>query len=136
MPRFKLYSNQPVLYCQAELRKGKRVAILTTALDTGATFTMVPNEAFLRIGINPINSKRRVRVTTGSSIVFARILTVPSFRALGHELKNFDVVCYDIPSESSIEGLIGLNFLRHFNVHLNFLDKNIELTPSRKTRPL
>lgn len=44
-------------------------------------------------------------------------------------VENIDVVCHDLPEGSIIEGLLGLDFLRHFDVNISFSTGTIELRP-------
>ena len=98
------------------------------ALDTGATYTMVPNKAVLSIDINPSKTHRTIEVTTGSGVIIAPIVIIPKFRAFEFEIKNLEVICHNLPPESAVEGLLGLNFLKHFNVFLKFPKNILEIT--------
>ena len=98
------------------------------ALDTGATYTMIPVEAAIAIGCNPLECPRKIEITTGSSIEYTPLILIPKFRDFGIEIKNMEVVCHDLPSESPVEGLLGLNFLKESKITINFF-KNIIVTP-------
>lgn len=101
--------------CQA-----KRAVVLRMLVDTGATYTMIPRKAALAIGLDPTSALRRLPVITASAVEYIPLLRVPVWRCLGVELHHFDVVCHDLPPESAVEGLLGLNFLRHFNPFQRF----------------
>lgn len=98
------------------------------ALDTGATYTIIPVESAIAIGCDPIKSHKRIEITTGSGVEYVPIVCVPRFKSLGFEVKNLDVVCHDLPTKSPIDGLLGLNFLTQFNVYLKFLEHTLEVT--------
>ena len=66
---------------------------------------------------------------TANRIVLANRLTVRELTAIGETVENVDVVCHNLPEGSLIEGLFGLNFLRHFDVNISFLTGTIELRP-------
>ena len=102
---------------------------ITMALDTGAILTMIPIETALAIGYDPARTTKRVELVTASGLEFVPRLMVRTIRSLGHTVRNVDVVCHDLPTQSPVKGLLGLNFLRHFNVHLNFLRQHIALHP-------
>ena len=127
MSKFKLDTNQGIIFCRVEISKKQQSVFLKMALDTGATYTMVPPEAVMSIGIDPSRSKRKIEVTTGSGIIFVPIITIPRFRAFGFEIKNLEVICHNLPPESAVEGLLGLNFIKHFNVLLKFLQHTLEV---------
>jgi len=96
------------------------------ALDTGATLTVIPLETAQAIGYDPAQAMKRMEMVTASGLELAPQLTVRIARCLGQTVRHLDVLCHDLPAQSPVKGLLGLNFLRHFNVHLNFLHKRLE----------
>jgi predicted aspartyl protease len=125
--QFPLDRKQHLIFCEALIRKGRKEVRLNLALDTGASYTMISSDASLDIGINPAKSKRQIDVTTGSGVILTPVVSVPIFRSLGQEVRNLEVICHDLPSEGIVDGLLGLNFLKHFNVHLKFLDGTMDV---------
>ena len=112
MSQFKFNPKQSIIICRAEI-VGPRVEVyLKMAVDTGATFTMIPFETAIAIGCDPLRSQRKIEITTGSSVEYVSIITVPKFRAFGAEIENMEVVCHNLPTQSPVEGLLGLNFLK------------------------
>ncbi len=99
------------------------------ALDTGASDTSIPTKVALDLGYDLSNPKHRVRLTTGSGTVPAKIITVRKLTAIGESVENIDILCHDLPAESTIDGVLGLNFLRHFDVNISFSTGIIELQP-------
>ena len=97
------------------------------ALDTGATYTMAPIEAAIAIGCNPLRSQRRIEITTGSSIEYVPIVIIPKFRAFGIEIRNMEVICHNLTPQSTVEGLLGLNFLKESKAIIDF-SKNVIAT--------
>ena len=93
---------------------------IAMALDTGAILTMIPIETALAIGYDPANTAKRVELITASGIELAPQLTVRTAQCLAQTVRHLDVVCHDLPTQSPVKGLLGLNFLRHFDLHLNF----------------
>ena len=57
----------------------------------------------------------------------APVITVSRVIALGEEVMDLEVACHDIPSNAYADGLLGLNFLRNFNIHLRFKEGVIEI---------
>jgi aspartyl protease family protein len=98
----------------------KRAVVLRMLVDTGATYTMIPRKAALAIGLNPTAAIRRIPVITASVVEYVPLLRVPVWRCLGIELRGFEVLCHDLPPESAVDGLLGLNFLRHFTAFQRF----------------
>ena len=99
------------------------------ALDTGASDTSIPTKVASDLGYDLSNPKHLVRLTTGSGTIPSKIITVRKLTAIGETVENIDVLCHDLPEESTIEGVLGLNFLRHFDVNILFSTGTIELHP-------
>jgi predicted aspartyl protease len=95
-------------------------AIVNLALDTGATWTLVSWEAAVLVGYDPAKIQQRTAITTGSGIEYCPKLNFLSIEALGKSAKGLEVLCHTLPPTSRVDGLLGLNFLRRFNVSLNF----------------
>jgi clan AA aspartic protease (TIGR02281 family) len=105
--------------------------VITRVLDTGAVHTVIPIETALVIGYDPAKLKRHIEVVTASGVVLAPLLRIHALRCLGQTVRNPQVLCHDLPAQSPVKGLLGLNFLRHVNVHLNFRSKRLELHPKK-----
>ena len=97
------------------------------ALDTGASNTMIPTEVAVDLGYDLSNPNEQMMTANG--IVLANRIAVRKLTAIGETVENIDVVCHDLPEGSIIEGLLGLNFLRHFDVNISFSTGTIELHP-------
>ena len=87
---------------------------LKLAVDTGATYTMLPPDLLLDIGYDPAAATRRLELSTASGLVVAPLLRIRSLKCLGLAVKWMEVVAHPLPPESPVEGLLGLNFLAHF----------------------
>lgn len=92
----------------------KRTIAIRMLVDTGATYTMIPRKAALAIGLDPTSATRHRAIITASAVEYVPLLRVPRWRCLGIELRNFECLCHDLPPESAVDGLLGLNFLSHF----------------------
>ena len=100
---------------------------ILVALDTGASTTMIPTEVAMDLGYDLSNPNEQMMTANG--IVLANRIAVRKLTAIGETVENIDVVCHDLPEGSIIEGLLGLNFLRHFDVNILFSTGTIELHP-------
>ncbi len=100
---------------------------ILVALDTGASTTTIPTEVAVDLGYDLSNPNEQMMTANG--IVLANRIAVRKLTAIGETVENIDVVCHDLPEGSIIEGLLGLNFLRHFDVNISFSTGTIELHP-------
>jgi len=76
-----------------------------------------------------LKAKERVQLITASGTEFAKRINVRRLTVIGETIENIDVLCHDLPGNSPIKGLLGLNFLRHFDVNVSFSTGTIELLP-------
>ena len=85
-----------------------------------------------RLGYDPANPElERQRIVTGSGIEYAPRTTVRSATAIGQRVANLDVLCHDLPPESGVDGLLGLNFFRQFKLTIRFRKGIIDLHKER-----
>ena len=90
------------------------------ALDTGATSTLINTAILVNLGYDPVAPTRRIQMTTGSGVEFVPVLTVSRLAALGEEQLNFHVVAHTLPPSASVDGLLGLDFLRDRDLTISF----------------
>ena len=83
-------------------------------VDTGASLTMIPPQVALLLGCDPAKSKRRVGIVTASGFKYLPVVTIPLVESLGCRVRNFPVICHELPSQSTVDGLLGLDFLSRF----------------------
>ena len=107
---------------------GRFIETAKMALDTGATYCMIPWRLAKALGLKPEISEDKVETITASGTEIAPVVTLESVKVLGEETKNVKTIVHDLPSKSYVDGLLGLSFLKNFNVHLNFRDGILEIT--------
>ncbi len=113
----------------ADLRSS---VVVPVVLDTGASLTILAPDIMTRLGYDPANPElQRQRIITGSGVEYAPRTTVKSATAIGQKVSDLDVLCHDLPPESGVDGLLGLNFIRHFKLTIQFRKGIIDLTRQR-----
>ena len=60
MHSFDINTNLGIILCHGEITANKRSILLKMALDTGATYTIIPYEAAQLAGLNPIRAKEQI----------------------------------------------------------------------------
>ncbi len=109
-----------LIVVQAEVFGPSGSIILRMALDTGATGTMINVAPLAAIGYDPSLAPDRVQVTTGSGVEYAPRIPVARIKVLGEDRDQFPVLAHTLPPSASVDGLLGLDFLRGHIMGLDF----------------
>lgn len=107
--------------------EGNVPRIVTLILDTGASYTQLPWRVLHAIRSDPGPDASTVRVVTTSGVEVPPLARVKRLSAMGKSVDNLEVLCHDLPPEARVDGLLGLNFLRHFNISIRFREGAIEI---------
>lgn len=96
-------------------------------LDTGATYAMISWELADGLGLKPEKAKKWINLTTASTVERSPIVKVKAITVLGRKAKNVEVVVKNLPKEAYVDGLLGLSFLKNFNLEIDFKGGVLEL---------
>lgn len=90
------------------------VLILRLLLDTGASYTMLPVEAVEALGCDTHHPLHRIRIIAANGVIIAPVVAVPWFHCLGQRMEKWPVVAHTLPPGTFVDGLLGMDFLTHF----------------------
>ena len=96
-------------------------------VDTGASFTVISQDAAKELGITIDESTPFIPITTASSVIFNPLVTLRSIRVGEAEVENVDVLVHNLPGRSA--GLLGNSFLSKFKVVLDSVNGKMTLYP-------
>ena len=96
-------------------------------LDTGSSITVIAPEILSQVGLDRTAVVEERIIYTHGGASKSPILIVPRFRAFGQEVRNLRIACEELPPQVRVKGALGLNFLSHFDLRLNFCERYIEL---------
>lgn len=89
-------------------------------LDTGASLTILSRSIAIELGLFSDPKTTTVTLTTAGGQVPAELVHVDSIRVAEAEVRNSLAAIYDLPdAPTGVEGLLGLSFLRQFEVTLD-----------------
>ena len=125
---YSFHAQRGLVIVQTEIFGPTGSIVLRLALDTGATMTMVNVVPLATIGYDPSLAPDRVQVTTGSGVEYTPRISVSMIRALGQERTNFPLLGHTLPPSASIDGLLGLDFLRGQVLNIDFRQGTISLS--------
>lgn len=95
-------------------------------LDTGAAATTLTPRVVEKIGYSRRDSFKKARVHTAIGEEHGYWLRVAEFRVLDVTTPNFAVTVFPL-GHRDIDGLVGMNFLRHFNFEIRPEERRIYL---------
>ena len=96
------------------------------ALDTGATITVVSSRI---ANILALSASAATKVATVGGIITVSLARVRSLKVGDAEVQDLLVSVHDFSPDPRIEGLLGLDFLKHFHVSLDSRRRLLVLGP-------
>jgi clan AA aspartic protease (TIGR02281 family) len=84
----------------------------TFIIDTGATYTTLPSQVAAELGYDTSRAQQ-IQLSTAGGVISAPLLQIHSLDVGGYSVRNLQVVVLP-PGVGPAEGLLGLNFLKHF----------------------
>ncbi|MBI4598365.1 MAG: hypothetical protein HY737_08210 [Candidatus Omnitrophica bacterium] len=72
---------------------------------------MVPPKAALAIGVNPAQSTQFRETLTASGKELIPLIIIPELRIFERSFHRVTLACHELPGESPIDGLLGLDLL-------------------------
>jgi predicted aspartyl protease len=97
-------------------------------LDTGATTSLLDRSVLIALGFDLASATDFVPMTTGSAVESVPRVVVTRFSALGQHRFGFPLLAHALPESAQVFGLLGLDFLRGFELTINFKTGRIDLT--------
>ena len=114
-----LYSESPVRF-QTRVEGPLGFERVEMALDTGASVVVIPTSVAHSLGYSIYQPEETLPLTTPSGLVRAPIITLSSVEVFGAVATGVRAACMDMPLSIGVGGLLGLSFLRNFDVDLHF----------------
>ena len=102
------------------------------ALDTGASVTSIPTYVAKALGYDLSDNCGEIEIVTGSGIKKVKVIQVSKLTAIGESRDNIKVWCCDLPLDLDVVGVLGYNFLEHFDINISFSSDTIEIKPIEK----
>ena len=88
---------------------------------------MISARRLTEVGYDLDKPEEEIYITTGSGLIFVPKIKVEELTALGKTQKNFMVIAHDLPPTASVDGVLGLDFLRGNILKVDFKQGFIEL---------
>jgi clan AA aspartic protease (TIGR02281 family) len=114
----------------AQIKGINDVKELKFIIDTGASKTVIDEDAIRRLGFELYRLQSSDRLMTADGSIRSKILKLPTFCLFEKDLVNFEVNVIKLPPQITyfVDGLIGMDFLLQFgNLRFDFDKKVIEI---------
>ena len=127
MKRYRFERWQNLIVVQAAVEGEHDLTVARLLVDTGSAQTMLSWQTLQAVGHDPAASRERRQIST-----VATTITVPQVRmrrshCLGKVVENFPVLCHTPPFATGIHGLLGMDFLRAFDIAIHVRQGYIEV---------
>ena len=96
-------------------------------MDTGASLSIISFDTLARLGIPSNQVKKMGWFNTANGVVQAPIISLTGFAVGGHIAENIEVGVMDVSQSGAIDGLLGMNFLKHFKFYIDQSDNKMHL---------
>ncbi len=102
-----------------------RGATIRLLVDTGAAITAIDAAVLSRLGYNL--EERSEYFATANGVVEAPVVTLGALTLGESTVNRLTIGALNLDSQTNIDGLLGMNFLRHFEFRLNQDSRKLEL---------
>lgn len=127
MTRFPFDAREGLVVVTGSLLGPSGSSRVRLALDTGATMTIVRTAILVSLGYDTAAAEERVRITTASGVEYVPRLMANRIDALGQRRDNFPVLAHTLPPTTTVDGLLGLDFLRQSVLTIHFVEGFVDL---------
>jgi clan AA aspartic protease (TIGR02281 family) len=127
--KYDLTIENKKIIVSAEIKGVKDTRDFNFILDTGATKSVIDEDAAIRLGYVLYRLEKGDRLMTAGGAIHSKFLKLPKFNLFGKEVVNFEVNVIKFPMQITLvaDGLIGMDFLLNFqNIKFNFDEKTVE----------
>lgn len=100
--------------------KGSDFVKVFAVIDTGASFCSISSEDAISLGYEPANLVETKPIVTANGIIEAPIVSLDCVEVLGKKATGVAAIVHNLPEKSGVEALIGISFLKHFRLVMDF----------------
>jgi clan AA aspartic protease (TIGR02281 family) len=97
-------------------------------IDTGASLTILTPDTLERLGIHYTNTGRTNVFTTANGLVRAPVYILDALSVGDWQVSRLEIGVLDLAGGSGIDGLLGMNFLQHFQFYIDQNDALLRLS--------
>jgi predicted aspartyl protease len=125
--RYRFERWQNLIVVRAAIDGERQVLTVRLMVDTGSTHTVAPWQRLQNLGYDPAISRERRQIFTADSMIMVPRVRLRRFHCLGKAIENFPVLCHTVPFIAYVDGLLGIDFLRAFEIAIHVRRGYIEV---------
>lgn len=110
--------DSPIIEIPVSLKNGEHQLFTSFALDTGASYTVIDDGLVSFLDLEP--SSQGIEISTASGTETAGLVDIPLLTVAGLKAYDSPALITQLPEESGVTGLLGLSFLKEFEIKINF----------------
>jgi predicted aspartyl protease len=123
--RFRLWQN--LIIVRAAIEGERRFRVAQLMVDTGSSKTVLPWEKLEELGYDPTTTRERQQIFTVDSMIVVPQVRLQGLHCLGKVRENFPVLSHALPFSPYAEGLLGMDFLRAFDIAIHVRQGYLEV---------
>lgn len=104
----------------------EKTRMLRMIFDPGSTYVVLRTSVAQTLNLTRGPSLESVRIVSAHRVQNVPRVSATSITALGHNLKNIDVIYLDLPPQLGTDGLLGNSFLRNFKIIVDYPEGILE----------
>ena len=111
-----------------------RAYSINAILDTGATSTHVSKKILLEMGYDEKDFRQDTKISLSVTGRYsAMVCRLQKFAFCGLTINDFDVKVWEPPDSYHADGIIGMNVIRYYNLHINSDTQKVTVNRSEAT---
>ena len=119
--------TEPLVIVEVTTKVDDKLKVFYFAVDTGATITLVSDDALKKMGYTKADSIKTTQTITASKAETVCEYNLDNIMAIGLIRRNFKIISRSLPLGLGIDGLLGLNFFKNKELNIDFKLCEIQL---------
>ncbi len=119
-------TNLSIIPIRVRLKINGKSKYARMAVDTGASLMLIGSDVAEALGVSIPEGFVQMLTTAGAQI--APMYSIDEVEVCSKRVRNVQVIVHNLPEDSYVDGLLGLNVLRNFNMNINFDEGILELS--------
>ncbi len=93
--------------------------------------SVISPAAAQELGFDADDLEPSITVTGATGDTRAAMVKIDSVSVLGLEVRNVRAICHALPPRLQLDGILGLDYLKHFNIAIDHEAEEVTLTKWR-----